>query len=187
MEYDPVTGEFVYKDEPSPAPAEQGEESMLMAEIVDQSDETDDTEEDSDAGAEEERSEVAEAAKGRALAEQQPVEAVSEVASGLHELVLDVEPEEEQCPICQGSIKAKKLLECNHAFCGVCIFKWVDVGSQCPVCGIEVTNIDGPLFSFRFLILPVSLKLFLPSFSLFIRIVLSGPSSHFLHSNHILL
>jgi len=48
------------------------------------------------------------------------------------------------CPICLEPIKATKTLACSHQFCGGCIFNWTNsYASQCPVCQMEIKDIEG--------------------------------------------
>jgi hypothetical protein len=39
-----------------------------------------------------------------------------------------------KCPICLDDYVDKKLQDCGHAFCAVCITKWLMIQSVCPSC-----------------------------------------------------
>ena len=43
----------------------------------------------------------------------------------------------EKCPICDQNINQKSELECNHAFCELCIKKWFESKRNCPICREE--------------------------------------------------
>ena len=59
----------------------------------------------------------------------------------------DEQKECDICAICQNNIDYKKsvLTSCNHYFCSVCFFKWMEKKADCPVCRKvfrEQTNYD---------------------------------------------
>jgi hypothetical protein len=45
----------------------------------------------------------------------------------------------EECNICQ-NIKSDIYTDCFHFYCKMCIFEWMDVNSNCPICRKELTE-----------------------------------------------
>ena len=47
------------------------------------------------------------------------------------------------CPICfQTTFLDKFSIKCNHYFCKVCLEKWEEINSSCPICRYPKTKLE---------------------------------------------
>ncbi|CCE62037.1 hypothetical protein TPHA_0B03650 [Tetrapisispora phaffii CBS 4417] len=52
------------------------------------------------------------------------------------------------CPICLGLIHTGSMISCGHFFCNNCIFSWLKLNSNCPLCKRDTTQ--SQLYNFKF-------------------------------------